>query len=142
MLFKDGEQFKEAICKYSRCSRRELKFIKNEPNRVNAKCNASTHCPWRIYAITNRMTKCMQVRTFVEEHSCPVSFKNKNVNVKAIAEHFEKTIKDHPKMKLKEIYRKVQSELHVNVNFSACRRAKNLVSSRLAENVKEEFTNL
>ncbi|KAK8713054.1 hypothetical protein V6N13_148281 [Hibiscus sabdariffa] len=45
-------------------------------------------------------------------------------------------------MKLKEIFRRVQSELHVNVNFSTCRRAKDLVSSRLAGNVKEEFVNL
>ncbi|KAK8676545.1 hypothetical protein V6N13_142119 [Hibiscus sabdariffa] len=77
----DGKQFKEAIRKYSKTSRRELKIIKNEPNRVTVKCIASAHCPWRIHVITNRMT-------------------------------------------------------------STCIRAKNLVSSRLAGNVKEEFRNL
>ncbi|KAG8501352.1 hypothetical protein CXB51_003535 [Gossypium anomalum] len=35
MLFKDGEQFKSAIRKYSMCCRRELKIIMNEPNRDN-----------------------------------------------------------------------------------------------------------
>ncbi|KAK8507019.1 hypothetical protein V6N12_041696 [Hibiscus sabdariffa] len=81
MLFINGKQFKETIHKYSKTSRRELKIIKNEPKRASVKCIASAHCPWRIHAITNRMT-------------------------------------------------------------STCRRAKNLVSSRLAGNVKEEFANL
>ncbi|GMI68820.1 hypothetical protein like AT5G15685 [Hibiscus trionum] len=64
------------------------------------------------------------------------------VNVKVISQHFEDIIKNHPKMKLKGIHRRVQSELHVNVNMSRCRRAKNMVSSRLAGNCREEFAKL
>ncbi|KAK8366482.1 hypothetical protein V6Z11_A02G122500, partial [Gossypium hirsutum] len=37
MLFKVGEQFKSTIRKYSMCCRRELKIIRNEPNRVRVK---------------------------------------------------------------------------------------------------------
>ncbi|KAK8708151.1 hypothetical protein V6N13_059196 [Hibiscus sabdariffa] len=61
------------------------------------------------------------------------------VSMKVIVEHFEDTIKDHPKTKIKEIQRKIQSELHVNVLNARCRRAKNLVTSRLAGSCKEEF---
>ncbi|KAK9027894.1 hypothetical protein V6N11_067715 [Hibiscus sabdariffa] len=139
MLFTDGKEFKDAIYKYSRCNRRELKIVKNEPKRISVKCIASTKCPWRIYASTNRQTRCIQVKTFINEHSCPVSFKNKMVSMKVIAEHFEDTIKDHPKMKIKEIQRRIQSELHVNVPNARCRRAKSLVTSRLAGSCKEEF---
>ncbi|PPS14963.1 hypothetical protein GOBAR_AA05614 [Gossypium barbadense] len=49
-----------------------------------------------------------------EEHNCLVSFKNKMVVVAMIAQHFEATIKDHPKMKLKEIQRRYASEMPVN----------------------------
>ncbi|KAK8625534.1 hypothetical protein V6N13_090402 [Hibiscus sabdariffa] len=139
MLFTDGKEFKDAIYKYSRCSRRELKIVKNEPKRISVKCIASAKCPWRIYASTNRHTRCIQVKTFINEHNCPVSFKNKMVSMKVIAEHFEDTIKDHPKMKIKEIQRRIQSELHVNVPNARCRRAKSLVTSRLAGSCKEEF---
>ncbi|KAE8729716.1 hypothetical protein F3Y22_tig00003403pilonHSYRG00038 [Hibiscus syriacus] len=55
---------------------------------------------------------------------------------------FEDTIRDHPKMKLKEIQRMAQSEIHVNVKLSKCRRVKNLVTSRLGGNMNEEFANL
>ncbi|KAK8481503.1 hypothetical protein V6N11_046113 [Hibiscus sabdariffa] len=139
MLFTDGKEFKDATYKYSRCSRRELKIVKNEPKRISVKCIASAKCPWRIYASTNRQTRYIQVKTFINEHNCPMSFKNKMVSMKVIAEHFEDTIKDHPKMKIKEIQRRIQSELHVNVPNARCRRAKSLVTSRLAGSCKEEF---
>ncbi|KAK8614277.1 hypothetical protein V6N13_122641 [Hibiscus sabdariffa] len=42
-------------------------------------------------------------------------------------------------MKIKEIQRRIQSELHVNVSNTRCRRAKSLVTSRLAGSCKEEF---
>ncbi|KAE8698612.1 hypothetical protein F3Y22_tig00110597pilonHSYRG00502 [Hibiscus syriacus] len=77
-----------------------------------------------------------------DEHNCPVSFTNGMVTAKVIAQHFEDIIRDHPKMKLKEIQRRVQSEIHVNVNLSKCRREKNMVTSRLGGNMKEEFANL
>ncbi|KAE8664939.1 hypothetical protein F3Y22_tig00112738pilonHSYRG01150 [Hibiscus syriacus] len=109
MILIDGKQFKAAINKYSRCSRRELRIIHSETNRISYKCNASKSCPWRIYVIV---------------------------------EHFEDTIRDHPKMKLKEIQKRVQSEIHINVNLSKCRWAKNMVTSRLGGNMKEEFANL
>ncbi|KAK8628911.1 hypothetical protein V6N13_009491 [Hibiscus sabdariffa] len=139
MLFTDGKEFKDAIYKYSRCNRRELKIVKNEPKRISVKCIASANCPRRIYASTNRQTRCIQVKMFINEHNCPVSFKNKMVSMKVIAEHFEDTIKDHPKMKIKEIQRRIQSELHVNVPNARCRRAKSLVTSRLTGSCNEEF---
>ncbi|MBA0818380.1 hypothetical protein Gohar_003657 [Gossypium harknessii] len=113
MLFKDSEQFKSAICKYSMCCRRELKIIMNEPNRV---------------------------KSFHDEHNYCVSFRNKMVNVKVIVEHFESTIGDHPKMKLREIQRKVASEMHVNVNMTRCRRAKKMVKDKLAGNFVTPLT--
>ncbi|KAL4291829.1 hypothetical protein GQ457_14G004970 [Hibiscus cannabinus] len=131
MLFKDGKEFKDAIRKYSKLSRRELKIVRNEPKRIRVKCIASAKCPWRIF-----------VKSFQEEHNCCVSFQNKMVNVAAIADHFEATIRDHPKMKLKEIQRRVASEMHVNVNITRCKRAKKRVNEKLSGNFKEEFAML
>ncbi|KAK8572475.1 hypothetical protein V6N12_028528 [Hibiscus sabdariffa] len=139
MLFTDMKGFQDAIYKYSRCSKRELKIVKNEPKKISVKCIASAMCPWRIYASTNRQMRCIQVKTFINEHNCPVSFKNKMVSMKVIAEHFEDTVKDHPKMKIKEIQRMIQSELYVNVPNARCRKVKNLVTSRLAGSCKEKF---
>ncbi|MBA0618602.1 hypothetical protein Godav_027922 [Gossypium davidsonii] len=115
MLFKYGEQFKSTIRKYSMCCKRELKIIRNEPNRV---------------------------KIFHDEHNYCVRFRNKMVNVEVIAEHFEATIGDHPKMKLREIQRRVSSEMHVNINMTRCRRAKKTVKDKLVRNFVQEFAML
>ncbi|KAK5839088.1 hypothetical protein PVK06_007848 [Gossypium arboreum] len=112
MLFKDGKQFKSAIQKYSKECRRQLKFIKNEPRRVVMRCIASPNCPWRIRASYSPLAKCLQINMFQDEHHCLVSFKNKMVTAAMISQHFEATIKDHPKMKLREIQRRCASEMH------------------------------
>ncbi|MBA0670276.1 hypothetical protein Goklo_023942, partial [Gossypium klotzschianum] len=48
-------------------------------------------------------------------------------------------IKDHPKMKLREIQRRCSSEMHVNVTIDCCYRAKKIVKDKMAGNHKEEF---
>ncbi|MBA0826177.1 hypothetical protein Goarm_011061 [Gossypium armourianum] len=85
------------------------------------------------------MARCMQGKSLHDEHNCCVSFRNKMVNLKVIAEHFEATIGDHLKIKLKEIQRRVASGMHVNVNITRCRRAKKMVKDKLAENFVHEF---
>ena len=113
--------------------------MKNEPKRIRVKCIASAKCPWRTYVSYSKQARGIQVKSFQEEHSCCVSFKNKLVNVAMIANHFEPTIKYHPKMKIKKIQRRVASELKVNVNFTRCKRARKLVNEKLVGNYKEEF---
>ncbi|KAG8481024.1 hypothetical protein CXB51_025783 [Gossypium anomalum] len=134
MLFKDGKQFKSAIRKYSKECRRQLKFIKNEPKRVVVRCIASPNCPWRIRASYSPVAKCLQIKTFQDEHYFLVSFKNKMVTAAMIAQHFEATIKDHPKMKLREIQRRCASEMHVNVTIDCCYRERKIVNEKMAGN--------
>ncbi|MBA0861571.1 hypothetical protein Goshw_029139 [Gossypium schwendimanii] len=82
------------------------------------------------------------VKSFHDEHNCCVSFKNKMVNVKVIADYFKATIRDHPIMKLREIQRRVASEIHVNVNMIRCRKDKKMVNDKLAGNFVDEFVML
>ncbi|MBA0755768.1 hypothetical protein Gogos_020167, partial [Gossypium gossypioides] len=57
-------------------------------------------------------------------------------------DNFEVTIRDHSKMKLREIQRRVASEIHVNVNMIRCRKDKKMVKDKLAGNFVEEFVML
>ncbi|KAH1056784.1 hypothetical protein J1N35_034849 [Gossypium stocksii] len=94
---------------------------------------------WRIRASYSPVAKCLQIKTFHNEHHYSVSFKNKMVTVAMIAQHFIATIKDHPKMKLREIQRRCASEMNVNVTIDCCYRAKKIVKEKMAGNHKEEF---
>ncbi|KAK5846007.1 hypothetical protein PVK06_002273 [Gossypium arboreum] len=88
------------------------------------------------------MVRYIQVKSFHDEHKCCVSFRNKIVNVKVIAKHFEATIGDPPKIKLREIQRRVAQKIHVNVNMTKCRRAKKMMKDKLVGNFLQEFAML
>ncbi|MBA0672134.1 hypothetical protein Goklo_024639, partial [Gossypium klotzschianum] len=61
------------------------------------------------------------------------------VTAAMIAQHFKATIKDHPKMKLKEFQRRCASEMHVNVTINYCYRVKKIVKEKMVGNHKEKF---
>ncbi|MBA0754868.1 hypothetical protein Gogos_020015 [Gossypium gossypioides] len=60
------------------------------------------------------------------------------VTTAMIAQHFEATINDHPKMKLREIQRRCAFEMHVNVTIDCCYRAKKILKEKMAGNHKEK----
>ncbi|MBA0753857.1 hypothetical protein Gogos_021378, partial [Gossypium gossypioides] len=90
----------------------------------------------RIRASYSPVAKCLQ-KMFQDEYHCSVSFKNKMVTVAMISQHFEATIKDYLKMKLREIQRRCAFEMHVNVTIDCCYRAKKIVKEEMAGNHKE-----
>lgn len=139
MVFKDGKEFKEAIYKYSAFIKRELKIIRNEPKRIRVKCKAVAKCPWQIYGSYSKQARGIQIKSFKEEHNCPLSFTDKMVTVKLIATKYEKAIKDNPKMSLKDLKERVKDDMDAEVNLSGCKRAKKMVHEKLAGNYEEEY---
>ncbi|KAK5845844.1 hypothetical protein PVK06_002077 [Gossypium arboreum] len=85
------------------------------------------------------VAKCLQIKTFQDEHHCSASFKNKMVSTAMIAQHFEATIKNHSKVKLRKIQRRCASEMHVNVTIDCCYRAKKIVNEKMAGKHKDKF---
>ncbi|XVF62802.1 hypothetical protein PTKIN_Ptkin09bG0037500 [Pterospermum kingtungense] len=135
-VFKDGKEFREGIHKYSLVSRKALKFVRNEPYRIRVKCIAVAKCPWVIFASYSKIARGKQVKTFNEDHSCATSLKNKLVDTKMCVEQLETDIKDHPKLKLKNIQLIIKNQLHVDVNLTRCKR----VTEKLGGNYLQEFT--
>ncbi|MBA0869223.1 hypothetical protein Goshw_025033, partial [Gossypium schwendimanii] len=86
-------------------------FLNNEPKRVVVKCIASPNCPWRILASYTLVAKCLQIKTFQDEHHCS----------------------------LREIQRICASEMHVNVSIDYFYKAKKIMKEKMAGNSKKEF---
>ncbi|OMO92036.1 Transposase, MuDR, plant [Corchorus olitorius] len=91
MVFVDNIAFKEAIRQYSIESRKEVRFLKNEPKRCTVKCNASKKCPWRIHASTSEVARGFQVKSIKSKHKCGRSFKNKMGLKRAILDELPKS---------------------------------------------------
>ncbi|MFQ6629079.1 hypothetical protein Gotur_006494, partial [Gossypium turneri] len=85
----------------------------NDERRRTPCCLRMANCPWRIRASYIFVVKCLEIKMFQDEHHYSVSFKNKMVTAAMVTQHFEATIKDHPKMKLREIQRRCPSEIHI-----------------------------
>ncbi|KAK5826072.1 hypothetical protein PVK06_020980 [Gossypium arboreum] len=81
----------------------------------------------------------IKIKTFQDEHYYSVSFKSKLVTTAMIVQHFVVTIKDHPKMKLREIQRICASNMHVNVSIDYFYKAKKIVKEKMVGNSKKEF---
>ncbi|XVF64368.1 hypothetical protein PTKIN_Ptkin09bG0164000 [Pterospermum kingtungense] len=142
MVFKDGTDFKTVVHRYSVYIKRELKIVKNEPKRISVKCVSAAHCNWRIYASYSKEARGIQVKTYFKEHSCPMTFKNKAVNVKLIAKRYESSIKKHRKITMKDLAERVKEDLDVEVNLTRCKRAKHMVFEKFAGNFIKKYAQL
>ncbi|OMP08073.1 hypothetical protein COLO4_06797 [Corchorus olitorius] len=58
------------------------------------------------------------------DHSCGVNLKNKQVKSKMIVEKLHESIRDNPKMTLKQIQKAIASQILVDVNLKRCARVK------------------
>lgn len=64
-----------------------LLVVWNTTGQIRAKC-IKPNCPWLIYASNDTITKYFMVKTYVDEHNCQVSFKNKKVTAKWLATNY------------------------------------------------------
>ncbi|KAF2286773.1 hypothetical protein GH714_030173 [Hevea brasiliensis] len=83
MEFSDAIEFREAITKYSIARGVKIKFTKNEPNRVRAKCQKK--CPFHIFASKPYVDDPLVVKTLKSAHRCYRVFKNPRVSFKWLA---------------------------------------------------------
>ncbi|KAK2635121.1 hypothetical protein Ddye_029913 [Dipteronia dyeriana] len=85
MLFGTTDIFRKAIRAHAVKHKRDVKFQKNDKHRVRA-VYKSEACNWFVYASWLSDHKTFQIKTLCNEHTCAMSFKNKFVNSRLIAE--------------------------------------------------------
>ena len=87
MKFSGKKEFKEAIIKYCLANRKVIRFIKDEPTRVRAKCDWQ-HCPWVCLCSKNSRTDSWQIATFIDQHTCPPRMDNKRRSTGTVQDIF------------------------------------------------------
>ncbi|KAK8598420.1 hypothetical protein V6N13_094391 [Hibiscus sabdariffa] len=79
MVFENIKQFKSALTKYAIAKRFDFRLAKNDKDKTRAFCK-SEGCPFTIYASIDYRDNLYKVKTFVDKHTCSVTFKNSRVN--------------------------------------------------------------
>jgi hypothetical protein len=87
-VFTDVKQFREALKNLIICEGREVRWPKNDPVKVSAKCTTAD-CPWYIYASRLPDGRSFKIKKYVPEHSCGKSHTVKQMDAKWIDNEYE-----------------------------------------------------
>ncbi|RYQ83086.1 hypothetical protein Ahy_B10g101711 [Arachis hypogaea] len=102
MEFGTMEQFKDAFKKYSIQMGREAFFLKVEPHRCRVIYYNKT-CPWLVYCARRNQPPSYQIKTLVDEHTCPRSNRSRLVTCKWVSEELISKIRVCPNLSHREV---------------------------------------
>jgi hypothetical protein len=139
MKFSGKKEFKDAIIKYGLGTRRIMKFVKDEGDRVRAICEWPL-CPRVCLLKKTTLVESWLVTSLKDEHTCPKRRDNKLMTSTRIAYRFESLIRSNPAWSLQHLQATVQREMFANVSISKCKRAKALVMARWLDRVQGEYS--
>ncbi|XP_027911494.1 uncharacterized protein LOC114170206 [Vigna unguiculata] len=138
--FIDKEHFQQAIITYAVHSGRNIRWVKNDKQRVRVKCmGAQGKCEWSAYAAYIPLRKTWQLRKVVDRHNCSREFKLKIMSAKWLSKKVEKSLIDNPKFKIKDVREKGLRKWNTSISVAMARRAKSLASDQVEGSFKEQF---
>ncbi|KAG7595032.1 MULE transposase domain [Arabidopsis thaliana x Arabidopsis arenosa] len=129
--YNSPEDFKLALLMYSLKTRYDIKLYKSEAMVVAAKCvyvsDEGVECPWRVRCSYEKSKHKMQIRTYVNEHTCVRSGYSKMLKVSSIGFLFEERLRVNPKLTKHEMVAEIMREYKLEVTPDQCAKAKTKV---------------
>ncbi|CAH9069221.1 unnamed protein product, partial [Cuscuta epithymum] len=137
MLFENGRQFKSAMIKYAIHEKKDIRFVKNEPERVRLKC--APNCPFRCTASWEKMLRCYQIKVLNETHICNTKFKLRLVSQKWVEETYEDKVLENPCLGAAELKDLIKAQHKINVSLSMVARALRGIQEKTKNAFKDQF---
>lgn len=106
--------FNEAITTFVVQSDRNLKFKKNDKQRVRVICKEG--CEWEAYCANSPKEKTWQPRKVINNHTCSRDYNVKIITTKWLSERIQNSLKNNHRMKIKDIKEKAQRKWNVGDN--------------------------
>jgi hypothetical protein len=138
MVFRSKNQLVKALKRYGLVTKRSIKFVKSESDRVRAKCGWP-NCPWLLYAAKTTRSSRFQIITFNDDHQCAQNRDNRLVTAKVIAQRYEHFILANPMWKIESMKATVLQDMFADVSTSKCKHAKQIVMEKLLSGMKNEY---
>ena len=101
MLFTSPRQFKDAITNYAANGGWDVRFIKNNLQRVRSCCQPG--CKFVAFLTKVTRERSYQLKTLIPEHTCTKSYKNPRCASTYIGKKLLKKVRRQPGIKLKDI---------------------------------------
>ncbi|XP_016647397.1 PREDICTED: uncharacterized protein LOC103334793 [Prunus mume] len=97
MQFGNKDELKEAIREYAIVQGRNVKLVKNDNKRIQAKCAGHTKCPFILFASKiDRDEQTFSIKTLPLEHECTRVDKLKYTNSRWLSKKFADKIRKNP----------------------------------------------
>ncbi|RYR61940.1 hypothetical protein Ahy_A04g019208 [Arachis hypogaea] len=101
---------------------RWIRFRKNDNVRMMATCKVKG-CPWVAYASKDHEDTCWQLKTFVNDHTCPREDKNRAVNRNWVANKLVKKVRKYPNFRHCDAATYFKSRFDLSLNKNSISRA-------------------
>ncbi|CAL9012617.1 unnamed protein product, partial [Prunus brigantina] len=127
MQFANKDELKEAIREYAIVQGGNIKLVKNDNKRIQAKCAGHTKCPFILWASkidTDEQT--FAIKSLSLEHECTRVDKLKYTNSRWLSKRFADKIRKNPEWDVGAFKAEVLEKYHMNVSKHQIYRAKNL----------------
>nr|XP_025670182.1 uncharacterized protein LOC112769958 [Arachis hypogaea] len=122
MQFSSMERFKKALKDVFVWDGRDCMYIKNEKERVRARC-AEENCPWLIYVARNSKTMAFEIKTFHNKHTCGRDYGSNLADRKWVTDKLEKRLATQPKLTPREATEHMKQDYNVQVHPKMIQRA-------------------
>lgn len=161
--FTSREVVKEAIHNLSLQTRRQLKIMKNDLDRMRANCRgivpgmndhligikenrkgrkvtmAEIFCPWVLYVTWSTEEEVWMVKTYDPTHTCIQTREVKSCTQGYIATKIASQIAGNPNIPVSSLKRELQSKYKIDLPFMKVYRAKQLALNKLRGDYEKQY---
>ncbi|XP_050242275.1 uncharacterized protein LOC126691260 [Quercus robur] len=130
MKFPNAKVFRAALREYTIKKPIDIKFKFNERTKISVHCKNGYG--WRCYAsqISGELT--FQIKTLIDDCTCPKSFKNSQATSAYVAKRFIEDFSKNPNWEVSGVHNHVMQNLSVDLSINQVyrlkRKAKNLIN--------------
>ncbi|CAL9012236.1 unnamed protein product, partial [Prunus brigantina] len=143
MQFSNKDELKEAIREYAIVQGRNIKLVKNDNKRIQAKCAGHTKCPFILWASKiDRDEQTFAIKTLSLEHECTRVDKLKYTNSRWLSKRFADKIRKNPEWDVGAFKVEVLEKYHMNVSKHQIYGAKNLSKVIIEGSYVEQYARL
>ncbi|KAH7852996.1 hypothetical protein Vadar_031873 [Vaccinium darrowii] len=141
MIFPTRNNFKAALKEHAIRTRKLIKFIKNDSERVRAVCKGKK-CSWVLLAPRMQGSESFQVKTYVPTHNCKRVFHNKHVTSKWLSKQYVEALRSNPSWPVKSFKDQVQKDHKVGVSRAQLYKAKALALKMIEGDFDKQYAKL
>ncbi|KAK7244700.1 hypothetical protein RIF29_39526 [Crotalaria pallida] len=140
MEFSSLNQFKDAILEHSVLIGKEVKFKKNDSNRVRVVC--SQHCDYLVFCSRVGRAQTFRIKTLIPNHTCGRVFDNKNAKTKWVAKKMVNKFINNVNLSLNEVIDEIRTGFQAGITGYRAFAARKMAREALDGDAMKQYSML